>query len=431
MIDLNEYLSKIDIELENQILCEILTCRNIPFGLIADFFTYERKDLFVSLEKQWIKNREIDPLTVSKDHATSEILNSSGTYSEEAIDRLRNNWKHRKYGEIIYESARIENPSDRIKKIIELASQCEMIRKMPEYIQIDATSKLVQVISEINKSGRNLSGYSTGLGDIDRALNGIEKGKFYVIGALKKTGKSRFLAYLCMKLSEQGATTIFNSLEMNEVQLNSIVTSYYSGIDSSRLAYQLPQREVGALSIGFAACSEMKWEIYREYTPENLRSLIEYRKCKTQVDIVCVDFIQRMRVPHLKNDRVREVEYISQRLADMSRELNIAVIALSQLSGVAENLPPEQCPDMSHYKESQAITENADAIITMHNPERKSSPMAQEAGGVVTYSPLNLKIRIEQRYGISGYELPIVADLRTCRFSGQDNTHNIPNDARR
>jgi replicative DNA helicase len=425
MIDLNEYISKIDEQLENQILCEILTCRNIPFGLIADFFTYERRPLFLALEKQWVKNREIDPLIISKDHAVEGILNTSGTYTEDAIERLRNNWKHRKYGEIIYQTKGIENPAERIKKIIELSSQCEMIRAMPEYNQVEATGKLVEVISEINKKGKNISGYETGLHDFDRSLSGFEKGKFYVVGALKKTGKSRFLSYLCMKFSEQGANIIFNSLEMNHVQLNSLVASYYSGIDSARLAYQLSKYDKDCLATGFSACADMKWEIYREYIPENLRSLVEYRKCKKTVDIVCVDFIQRMRVPHLKNDRVREVEYIAQRLADMSRELNVAVIALSQLSGLAENLPPEQCPDMSHYKESQAITENADAIITLHNPNRKGSPMAEESGGVVTYKPLNLKIRIEQRYGISGYELPIVADLRTCRFYDQDNHHDV------
>ena len=423
MIDPLDYIYKSDPVLEMQVICRILTSKKLPFGLIGSFFTEDRRPIYDALEKQWARDREIDPILISKEFDLEKILQMAGTFSEEAITRLRNDWKQRQYGEIIVATQAIENPNERIKKIIELAAKCEMVKPIVEYSQNEATLKLVNIISEINKKGKNISGLSTGLLTIDEATNGIERGKFYVIGALKKTGKSRFLIYLCAKFSEQGSETIFNSLEMNEVQLNSLITSHYSKIDSSRLAYQLPQRDIVNLSVGFSRCSEMKWGIYREYTPEDLRAMIEYKKCKQQVDVVCVDFIQRMRVPHLKNDRVREVEYISQRLADMSRELNVAVIALSQLSGVAENLPPEECPNMAHFKESQAIVENADTIITMHNPDRKGSPI-HDNGVTVMYTPLQLKMRIEQRYGISGYQLPITADLRTCDFYCTDNKHN-------
>ena len=426
MIDPNEYLIQHDEVLEMQVLCEIITSRRIPFGLIGDFFTDSRKLIFIDLEKQWARDREIDPIVLAKTHDLSKILEMNGTFSETAISNLRDLWKTRQYGQILTQTHGIVNPSERIKSLVESASRCVMVKTIVDYNQTEQTCKLIEVISEINSRGKNISGYSVGLPDFDRAINGIEKGKFYVIGALKKTGKSRFLTYLCAKLSEQGANTLFNSLEMNDIQLNSLIVSHYGNIDSSRLSHQLKKDETALLNVGFSACNEMKWEIYREYTPEDLRAIVEYRQCKKQIDVVCVDFIQRMRVPHLKNDRVREVEYISQRLADMSRELNVAVIALSQLAGAAENLKDtEEVPDMRHYKESQSIAENADAIITMHDPNRHETPMTKDKFGNEIYSPLNLKFRIEQRYGITGNIIPITGDLRTCRFFCQDNNRDV------
>ncbi len=425
MIDTLKYTCHSDMTLEMQVLCEILISKKIPIGIIADFFTGKQREVFLICEYQWAKNREIDSALIAKEHDLTEILNTNGTFSETAIEKLRNLWRTRQYGLIIDQTYAIKDPLERLNKISELTAKCMMIKPVTEYNQNEQTCKLIEIIGEICSRKKNIAGLCTGIKAFDVGLNGFERGRLYVMGALKKTGKSRFLAFLCAKFSEQGANTIFNSLEMNEIQLNSLIVAHYSGIDSSKLHHEMPPREMEALNIGFSACNEMKWEIYREYTPENLRALIEYRMCKKKIDIVCVDFIQRMRVPHLKNDRVREVEYIAQRLADMSRELNICVIALSQLSGAAEHLEPDVCPNMSHYKESQGIPENADAIITIHNPDRNGTPLKSDNAGMITYEPLNFKIRIEQRYGISGTEIPIVADLRTCRFFGQDNLHSV------
>jgi replicative DNA helicase len=99
----------------------------------------------------------------------------------------------------------------------------------------------------------------------------------------------------------------------------------------------------------------------------------------------------------------------------MSRELNIAVIALSQLSGLAEKLGKDEMPSMSFLKESQGIAENADCIMMLHNPDRLDNPYTIDGA----YKIQNFKILVEQRYGITGSTIECDADLRTCSFSNK------------
>jgi replicative DNA helicase len=126
-----------------------------------------------------------------------------------------------------------------------------------------------------------------------------------------------------------------------------------------------------------------------------------------------------MEEPELRKDRAREVEYISKGLADMSRELNVAMIILSQLSGLAEKLGDDEMPNMSHFKESQGIPENADAIITLHNFKRRENPFNMDG----SYKMQEISCLIEQRYGFSGCLTKFMGDMRTCLFTGQDTSH--------
>jgi replicative DNA helicase len=340
----------------------------------------------------------------------SEIFDSPDVYSLPLLEHLKTMWLDRKYYELFDNTREIENPQERLNYVRKLIAETEL-KTTTFYSQPDETRRLIEVISINQSSNKKIMGYSTGLSRLDLAISGIEKGKMYLLGGLKKTGKSRFMIYLAMNLAQQGATVMMNSLEMNAIQLNAIALAYLSGIDSAKIGSCASEPEEKQIKSCFEQLEKLSWCIYREYTPESLLSRIEYEKTKHPVDAVFVDFAQRMRVPHLKNDRVREVEYVSQRLADMSRELNVAIVLLSQLSGAAEHLNDGEIPNMSHYKESQALPENSDCILTMHNPKRNEPAFNQDA-----YIIQEISLKVEQRYGLSGITFNIDADLRTATF---------------
>jgi replicative DNA helicase len=257
-----------------------------------------------------------------------------------------------------------------------------------------------------------IAGYPTGISDFDAITNGVEAGKFYVIGGLKKTGKSRWMIFWAIQLQQAGAGIHINSLEMNRNQLNSCALAYFSGLNSRKIGNYLTKEEMLKIGKGAGRLHDCHWSIYRDYTVQDLKTRILYERQKRKVDVVFIDFIQRMRDEKYGKDRVREVESISKDLADLSRELNIAVIALGQLSGEAERLNDNEVPNMSYLKESQGIAENADTIVVIHNENRNQPPFTNDGG----YKLQPIRMRIEQRYGISGGIIGLLGDLRTCDF---------------
>jgi replicative DNA helicase len=233
----------------------------------------------------------------------------------------------------------------------------------------------------------------------------------YAIGALKKTGKSRFGVYLSCVLKSQGAGIFWNSLEMSAGQLNILATAYFSDLNSNVFMKWMKPADYDRFKIGINSLKFLDWSIYKCHYVNDLRSRILSERQHKNIDIVFVDFIQRMRSLKHPNDRVREVEDLSKELADLSRDLNVAVIEFSQLTGAAEKLDEGMIPDMSHFKESQGTTENADTIMILHNLDRNK--ITDKING---YQPQNFKIRIDQRYDLSGEIIDIKADLRTCKF---------------
>ena len=414
MIDTNEFILKKDEVLESGALCHILLSRAIPAGLHAGYFTDARRQLFDAMILQWAAHREIDPTLLRPEHVDvmSVVLNNATTScGESVIEKLHSLWLDRQFGELLERSSVINDPLERLRFIREASSSTE-IKNQAQYDQTTETSLLVEALAWSAQAGRAITGHAIGIEPLDLLLNGFEPGKMYLIGGLKKTGKSRFMVFCAAKLAEQGCGILIDSLEMNAVQLNSVLLAHYSGIDSRRLGCTMTADMLKCFNVGASKISQFPWSIYREYSPEGLYARIEHERTRRNVDIVFVDFAQRMRVEKFRADRTREVEFISQRLADMSRELNITVILLSQLSGAAENLPQGEVPSMIHYKESQGLPENADAIVTLHNSNRNETQFTNTG----SYKIQDFLVRVEQRYGISGNTIGMCGDLRTAQF---------------
>jgi replicative DNA helicase len=404
--------------LERQILCHILLSRAIPANLRPEYFSGKEAELYISILDQFNKNKEIDIEFLKISHGgtiISECLDMADTGSVVAINELKNHWIKRGIGRMMATVDTTQEPETLAQEIQIAAANMLIAGKVKKYLHSEAVDRLSKIVENGILNKKEIIGYRLGLKLFDETINGIEKGKFYVLGALKKTGKSRFMIYAAIRMAEQGAGILINSCEMNPDQLNACALAYFSGVGGHKIGRSLAQYENEKVCEAYSPLFNLNWSIYREYSVADLQTRILAERQDKNIDVVFVDFIQRMHHQKYGNDRVREVEAISQELADLARNLDVAVIALSQLSGIAEKLPADEIPNMSHFKESQAITENADAIIVLHNPLRNV-----EAWGVIEnqiYKPPVLQVRIEQRYGISGGKFAVTADLRTCRFS--------------
>lgn len=407
--------------LENILLCEILISGKMKPDVMAEYFTGPRVRFFEAIQKQWIELKCIDPVALKSGFEKNviEAVTLEGSSSPAIIDDLKKLWKRRELGKTLCQALELESIDDTLAKIQSETGKITLKHGSPDYNHPQALQDLLAALEHAQKKNLTIAGYSTGIYELDKYLSGIEKGKTYFIGALKKSGKSRFAVYLSLKMRESVAGVLCNSLEMNHLQLNSCAMAYYSDVDQRNFGRKMHQNEyTKILHLGVAPLLELEWVISREKTVPNLRARILHERNKRPIDVVIVDFIQRMTCDG-KESRSKEVEALAIGLSDISRELNVAMIVLSQLNGTAEKLQDDEMPNMSHMKESQALAENADAIITLHNFDRRKNPFNADN----SYRLQEIYCLIEQRYDVSGCCFRFLGDLRTCRFMNHDDPY--------
>ena len=384
-----------------------------------EWFSGVQREIYESLEKHYIAGGKMYDPTANMEHyeLIEEIVQKySGVVSSATIEALR-------VGSIVdrakialfnrFKLDSISEVSEVLPKLQSVESELLDIlgdsQQENKYNHHESVQELFDIIEQGCKNDKKISGYSTGIEKLDEVMNGIQPGKFIVIGALKKTGKSRLKVQIAQTAMKQGAKVLCNSLEMNKHELNTCALSYHSGVDSARIGRPLTKKELNSLGLGGGPLFNNEWDIVRLKTVPELYSYSLTKQKRGGLNIVFVDFLQRMSSLKYPKDRVREVEDISIQLADMAKNLDVAVIALAQLSGIAEKLKEEEMPDMQHFKESQGIAENADVIITQHNPYRTS-------GKVFNFDEMPIWFRVQQRYGISDVIIKTKADLSTCKF---------------
>ena len=417
---IESFCSASDEQLENILLCKILVAKKIFPDILPEYFTGKREQFYRAIESQWVRNKCIDTVLLKSDFYDNftAALAESGSSSPELLERLHTLWQKRMIGKMIVESGEIQNTSDILAKFQTETGKISLKRSGKEYNHPEAIQRLLTILERAQKNDSKIAGFSTGLYEMDKFTSGIEQGKTYFFGALKKTGKSRFAIYLARTLRDQGAGIIYNSLEMNETQLNSCALAGYSGIDSNLFGRRIINDEYKKMTLGLTALQDLDWTICRERTIKNLRARIIDTQNKKPIHICFVDYIQRMQ-DETKESRTKEVEAIAIGLADISRDLNIAMIPLTQLTGAAENLGDEEMPNMSHMKESQAIAESGDCLFTLHNFDRRKNPFTEEGA----YKLQEIYCLIEQRYDVSGVCFKFLADLRNCQFKNHTNPY--------
>jgi len=418
---IESFINAADVSLENILLCEILISKKIKPDVLPEYFTGTRENFFNAIVKQWVELKCIDAVLLKKTYPENvlEAIALQGSSSPAIVDQLKTLWKKRELAKTICQAGEIENIDDILAKIQSDSGQITLKHSSTEYNHPQAMSDLLKALEHAQKKNLSIAGYSTGLIEMDKYLSGIEKGKTYFIGALKKSGKSRFAVYLSLKMKEAGAGVLWNSLEMNALQLNSCALAYYSDVDQRNFGRKMHSGDYSKiLAMGIGPLSSLEWTISREKTVPNLRARILQEQNKKPIDVVIVDFIQRM-TDASKENRAKEVESLAIGLSDLSRELNVAMIVLSQLTGTAEKLQDDEMPNMSHMKESQALAENADAIITLHNFDRRKNPFNQDN----SYRLQEIYCLIEQRYDVSGCCFRFLGDLRTCNFKNHEDPY--------
>jgi replicative DNA helicase len=275
---------------------------------------------------------------------------------------------------------------------------------------VPMTDVLHEVFAAIENKDRR--GLSTGYYDLDDMLNGLQKGEMIVVAARPSMGKTA----LAMNLIEYIAAdtklpcAIF-SLEMSKQQLAQRMLCSRGGIDAHKLRkgmLQAQEYQKLANVVGELAKAPIWVDDSAGLTPLELRA--KARRLKRQHDIQCVmiDYMQLMDNPGPEN-RQQQITEISRAIKSVSRELNVPVIALSQLNRASEGRDGHR-PRMSDLRESGSIEQDADVVIILHREDyyKMSEP---------DFQPDNIAelIIAKQRNGPTG-TVKLTFQTRTTRF---------------
>lgn len=235
----------------------------------------------------------------------------------------------------------------------------------------DIFNKLITRLNTVAESGIK-PGIPSGLENLDRHTGGWQKGNLIVIAARPGMGKSAF-ALQCAKypaLALKKSTAIF-SLEMGDEELVGRMASSESQISSEKFAKgDVTRKDLQDLS---ARCFDLIGaEIYIDDTPAlkfaDLRAKARRLKDNHNIELLIVDYLQLAHGDE-RGNREQEISYISRNLKALAKELDIPVIALSQLSRQVESASrADRRPILSDLRESGAIEQDADIVCFLYRP---------------------------------------------------------------
>lgn len=227
----------------------------------------------------------------------------------------------------------------------------------------------VQEKFENIKQGK-LTGLSSSLNIINKAFGGWQDSDLSIIAGRPGMGKTAFLVQQVVDIASQGKPVGVFSLEMSAEQITArIITNYTEIPNSSILRNGLREDEV----LKFSSLKEdlMNLKIHIDDTPsisiQNLRIKAKMMKLKHKIEILFVDYLQLITNEKSKN-REQEISSISRELKAIAKDLNIPVIALSQLSRNVEQRTDKR-PLLSDLRDSGAIEQDADEVLFLYRPE--------------------------------------------------------------
>ena len=221
-------------------------------------------------------------------------------------------------------------------------------------------------------AGGKITGIATGFTDLDYKMAGMQNSDLILVAARPSMGKTAFVLNIAQYVSvKHDTTTAIFSLEMSKLQLVNRIISMESRVDSKNIRTgNLSPAEWSNIAEGASNVGMSKLII--DDTPGisigELRSKCRKLKRDNNLGLIIIDYIQLMTAGGKSESRQQEVSEISRALKGVARELNVPVVALSQLSRSVEGRPDKR-PMLSDLRESGAIEQDADVVMFIYRDE--------------------------------------------------------------
>ncbi len=255
----------------------------------------------------------------------------------------------------------------------------------------EVAHKQLQHIEEVAGREQLVTGIATGFRDLDYMTSGLQRGDLIIIAARPSMGKTAFCLNIAqnaaMRQQHHGSKAIVGifSLEMSKEQLVQRMLCAQARIDAHRLRTgMLSKEDWRHLAMGVSELAEA--QIFLDDTPaiSSLEMRAKIRRLKNEqrgLDMIIVDYLQLMSGKGRVESRQQEVSQISRDLKAIAKEMNVPVIALSQLSRAVESRSDHR-PMLSDLRESGSIEQDADLVMfiyrdEVYNPETEKQNVAE------------------------------------------------------
>lgn len=359
-----------------------------------DFYKKEHKQIFSACLALFEKRVPIDLVTLNDQlERTNQVAEVGGSsYISSLVNAVATSSNVEYYASIVHEKATLRSLIAVGSKITELGFQEERelgsILDESERIIFSVSQKslktkfapirdiLAESIERIEYLHNNrgaIRGLPSGFKELDNLLAGFQQSDLVIIAARPSMGKTTLALNIAENISIKSQKTVgLFSLEQSKEQLADSLLCSIGGIDAWRLRTgNLNEQDFGNLNEAMGILSETN--LFIDDTPmltvSNIRAKARRLQLEHQLDLLVVDYLQLIEGTGRKNDsRVQEVSDISRSLKALARELDIPVIAISQLSRAVESRP-DKIPQLSDLRESGSIEQDADVVIFIYRDD--------------------------------------------------------------
>lgn len=409
-----------------------------------DFYDERHEHIYRAMWTLYEKHRPVDLLTVKDELKKKKLTEKAGgsAYLSELASYTPTAAHAKAYAELVSKAAirrRLiaaatnitESAYEEDSETLELLGEAEKSlfavseqNTKSEMVSIDELlSETFDRLETLHENKGSIAGYKTGYPDLDRMTAGFHKSDLVILAARPAMGKTALALNFARNVASinKKAVLIF-SLEMGKEQLINRMLADASGVSSFKL-------ETGNFSgDDFAQISQAMAELSEDQifiddkpglTVMEMRTKARRVAHEHEIALIIVDYLQLMSgsSKRAQDNRVQEISEISRGLKLIARELNVPVIALSQLSRSVESRDPK-IPMLSDLRESGSIEQDADIVMFLYredyyNPETERQNITD-------------LILAKHRRGVTG-SVGLFFDKEHVRFMSLDTHHDEPN----
>ncbi|MEQ3638257.1 MAG: replicative DNA helicase [Alteromonas sp.] len=364
----------------------------------TDFYNRSHQIIFKAITRLLNISNPIDLITVSEELEKHDELEDAGgfAYLGELAKNTPSSANVVSYAQIISERAITReligvaheiaevgyNPEGRDSadildlaesRVFEIAERRTGENEGPRNVE-SVLGKTIDRLEELVKTNKEVTGVTTGFTDLDKKTSGLQPSDLIIVAARPSMGKTTFAMNLVENamMAEEKPVLVF-SLEMPSEQIMMRMLASLSRVDQTKIrTAQLDDEDWARISNTMAMLKD-KDRLFVDdssgLTPMDVRS--RARKLARErggISLIMIDYLQLMRVPSLSENRTLEIAEISRSLKALAKELEVPVVALSQLNRTLEQRADKR-PVNSDLRESGSIEQDADLIMFIYRDE--------------------------------------------------------------